>query len=715
VRGFRYVQRVQRCFTPAAILLLAFAAACGSPSRDALVRDPDAGADAGDAAPDGPLDAGADADPSLGAPCTDDPQCDDHVTCTFDACDPAAHRCRNTPDDAQCDDGIYCNGRERCVPARGCGPGPVATCSDDNACTIDRCVEATKSCAHAPRDADGDGDPDDHCVTKRDCDDLDPTVSSTRAEVCANGKDDDCNGAIDEAPCATAANDTCATAPTITAPGTYAFKTTAAKKDYTASCGVTTPAAAHDVVALVTIPAGAPRDIDVWATSAMGETAIALQRICGDPASELGCNAGGTTARARGRSLEPGTYAAIVTTQVETTVELQVDMPDATARPTNESCATPGTIVPETSKVVSIVDAAKDLASACSPIMGELTYALTLAEPADVRIFGATLRGNGAPVIGLRNAHCADEADELRCRIGAGQPLFARGLAAGTYVVTVAASAPIDATVLVKTYPPTTAPPGQTCAAPPAIVPNVRTPIDLSNAEDAINDGCLAGGPDVAFDLALPVTSDVLLVGRFPQNEVGGVALDAPSCKVDERLLCGIGSTPVRTSKRAVPAGDYRVVVTDLYGANDSVVAYVRPTAAPIAVTGADTCAAAIDIPPEGGFFTGDTTAATPTCDDGCDAPSPPGGAPDQVLRLVLTEPKHVVLSMDGSTYTTIVDVRQGPTCPGTEVAGACYVGFSGARSFLDIDLPASTYWIVIDGYAGDKGPWNLDVRVLPP
>jgi hypothetical protein len=105
-----------------------------------------------------------------------------------------------------------------------------------------------------------------------------------------------------------------------------------------------------------------------------------------------------------------------------------------------------------------------------------------------------------------------------------------------------------------------------------------------------------------------------------------------------------------------------------------------------------------------------------PDYGSGCDAPNqPPGGAPDQVLGLNLTQPQRVVLDMEGSQYTTLLDVYEGPSCPGTPVPNACYVGFGAQRSFLDLELSAGQYWIVVTGYAGQKGAWDLDVRVLPP
>ena len=702
-------------------VLAFFVGGCGSSTRDPLALGPTVDAGSGDVAVDAPstivVDAGDDG-AILGAPCTDDPQCDDKVACTFDTCDPALHRCRNVTDDSRCDDGIYCNGAEKCVAAHGCTGGAVVTCEDADACTIDRCVEASKSCDHAPRDVDGDGDPDDHCVAKHDCDDLDPAVASTHVEVCANGKDDNCDGKIDEQPCSSPANDICGNALAIGAPGTYAMTTVAAKRDYPASCGVGIPSAGVDVVAAITIPAGAPKDLVVWGSVQTGEIAIAFQAACGDPTSELACSSGSGASilPARARSLGPGTYFAIITTQTPTAVELQVDLLDATTKPANETCANAAPIAVDVATPVSIVDAAKDLAGACFSGTGELTYALTLTEASDVRVFATTVHGSGTPVVGLRNAHCVDATDELHCRVGTTHPLFARNLAAGTWILTVAATTAIDASIVVKTAPATIAPPNQTCAAPPTLVSGTTIPVDLSNQEDAIKDGCYPGAPDAAYDFSIANTSDVLVVGRFPQIEVGAISIDHPTCAVADVITCAVSSTPVRVSKRALDPGDYRVVIADTNGAQNTLSTYIRDTVPPTAIAGSDTCASSVfDITGEGGFFTGDTTTATADFDDSCDTPTPPGGANDQILRMVLTQPQHVILNMDGSTYATILDVRAGTTCPGIEVANACYVGFNAARSFLDLPLPADTYWIVVDGFNGAKGPWNLDVRILPP
>ncbi|MDF2698206.1 MAG: hypothetical protein K0S65_6589, partial [Labilithrix sp.] len=663
-------------------------------------------------------DAGPEVDPTLGGPCTEDVQCDDLIPCTFDRCDKDLSRCRNTPDDTQCADSEYCNGQETCVLRKGCAPGPVVTCQDDNNCTIDRCVEATRSCERGPRDSDGDGDPDDHCSPKRDCDDTDPTVSSQRAEICGNFKDDNCNGQVDEQPCSTAANDACSTALAVTAAGTFLLNTTAAKKDYATSCTVTNPGAARDIVLAITVPAGDAKDVLVRAkTSApSNEVAVALEATCGVAGSELGCGRvpAAPEARAIARSVATGTTVyAIVTTQAESAVDVTVDLLPASTKPTNESCTAPQAVPLDAPFTVSLVDPAKDLPSSCDTARtGELTYAFTLADPRDVRIFASTLLGSGEAVVSLRDTTCTDE---LRCRLGSTPPVFARNLAAGTHVFSVAGSTQIDTSVVVKTYPPTPTPPNQSCSTAPDITPNTALTVDLSGQEDAIRNGCLPGGPNAAYKLDLAQPSDVLLIGRFPQGDVGAVSLNRAACTMADLIECAPGTTPQRASRRNLAAGSYRAVITDQKGLSAQLTALVRPTVPPTVVT-SDDCINPQTIPETGGFFTGDTTNATAEFSAGCDSPGQPiGGANDQLLRLVLTQQRRVVFDMSGSVNTTVLNVRSGDLCPGIEVPNTCNVGTSASRSFLDTTLAAGTYWIQLDGYAGAVGPWNLDVRVLPP
>lgn len=713
--------RVVRSFAPA-VAALAITAACSStPAIDSTARfdggSQDARADTAlDAGPDGPP-----TDPTLGDPCGEDAQCGDGLDCTYDRCDQTLSppRCRNTPDDTQCADALYCNGRERCVPRLGCRPGEPVTCQDGNACTIDACVEETKSCVRTPRDLDGDGEADDHCTGGTDCDDLDPLVGASRAEVCGNGRDDNCNRRVDEAPCSSPTDDTCQTARTVTAPALLSLSTVASKRDFFTTCGVATPAAARDVVVAVVVPGAAtdpPRDLEVFATGleASGDTAVAILSTCAPSGAELACGHTLLTpqARARARSVRPGMYYVVVTTQSETGVELSVELSDATPPSPNESCAAPLAIATDTPFTVALVDAARDLPSACDSETGELTYAFTLTEPRDVRVVSARLRGSGVPVVSLREPGAC--ANELRCRVGPTPPLLARSLPAGTHVLAVAGTAALDANVIVQTLPPTVAPASATCAAPPALAHNATVLVDLAGYDEIAN-GCLAGGPTAAFELTLTEPSDVLLVGRFPTTEQGAVSLSAVGCAKSDTLACQRDSTPARVGKRNIPAGTYRALLHDEHGERASLGAFVRPTTAPTPVT-ADGCADAHVIPLAGGFFTGDTSARAPDFSASCDGVGgPPAGAGDQLLKLTLPDRRRVLFDMEGSSYATLLNVRVGLACPGTEVPLGCHVGARASRSFLDLDLAAGTYWIQVDGLVGASGAWNLDVRILPP
>ncbi len=695
---------------------LVVAACSATPAIDTTVRF-DGGAT--DAARDAVVDAGPDgpsSDPTLGGPCQDDAQCGDGLDCTFDRCDPALGRCRNTPDDTQCADAVYCNGRERCVPRLGCRAGEPVTCQDGDSCTIDSCVEATRSCERVPRDLDGDGEADDHCAGGTDCDDLDPNVGRSRAEVCGNGRDDNCDRRVDETPCVAPQDDTCQTARTVTAPALLTVSTAATRRDFFTSCGVGTPSASRDIVVRVVVPGGPadpPSDLEVFATSPTGDTAVAILSACTPSGAELACGHTKLSpqARARARSVPPGTYFVVVTTQGEASVDLAIERSPGTVKPTNEGCSKPTPIAIDTPFTVSLVDATRDLASACESETGELTYAFTLTQPQDVRVVSARLRGSGVPVLSFRDPTCTGE---LRCRSGPTPPLLSRSLPAGTHVLAVGATAALDANVVVQTSAPTTAPPSSTCAAPPVIAHNTTVGVELAGF-DEIQNGCLPGGPSAAYELSLTQPSDVLLVGRFPTTEQGAVALGGLACTKADTLVCQKDSTPARVAKRNVPPGTYRALIHDERGERASLGVFVRPTVAPVVVT-AEGCSDAQIVPPEGGFFTGDTTARAADFSASCDGPGgTPNGAKDQLLKLTLTDRRRVILDMQGSSYATLLNVRGGATCPGTELANGCYVGLRGARSFLDLDLAAGIYWLQVDGYAGASGTWNLDVRVLPP
>ena len=680
----------------------------------------------------GTADAGDDADDSvLGGPCTQSDQCNDGIDCTFDQCDHELARCRFVPDDSTCQNGLYCDGVEICDPKHGCTFGEPVTCSDGNACTIDSCDEASHNCLHVPRDADGDGDPDGHCPGGHDCNDQDPSVSSLAPELCANGVDDDCDGETDEADCVAPSNDDCLDPLAISAPGVYAMSTLGAHLDYAASCGVPNLAVASDVVAAIMLPAGPPVDVQLTAhtpTSPGADVALALFGQCGDPASEIACSPsylsaqGGNVAKVRGRSLGDPAQAlalpAMVFTSPGSDLTLRLELLPASTAPSNETCGTAAPLAPSVPVVASLEGALPDVASACAPLTGDLLYQFDLAAPSNVDLYASSIDGDGYPSISLRTAACALPEDEITCQLGAAPHIFRHSLPAGTYTVAVAASVPTDVLLTLEVSAPTAPPPDDDCVAPPVLEPNHTIPVSFVGHQDDVGTGCLVGAVDAAYDLELSEASDVLVVGRFSSGDRAAAEIELPACATpQDQLACGTASlSPLRAAKHNLPAGSYRVVAGSQQGAPMQITAFVRPAVPATIVPFADSCSDVLTIPPTGGFFQGNTSNASANYKAGCDQGGQgPGGAREQMLELLLTAPKRVVLDMQGSGYTTLLDVRRGPACPGEEVPNGCAAGYYPERSFLDLQLEAGTYYLQVDGYAGASGPWFLDVRVVDP
>ena len=687
----------------------------------------DAASDAGGGGEGGgPIDAGADADSTLGGPCVDDAQCQDDLDCTFDACDPVLLRCRSTPDDVKCQNGVYCDGLERCDAKLGCVLGAPVSCDDKTPCTIDTCDEATQGCKHAPRDADGDGDADWHCPGGKDCDDADPTISSLGIEVCANGKDDNCDTQIDETPCGTPEHDTCLDPLLIAATGTYAMSTFGAAFDYPTTCGLGSQPSARDVVAAVVLPAGPLVDVEVKAGTLGYPVAVAVAAECADPSSEIACSGqfsapqGGLFAKVRARGLgsptEETAYPIYAATSPGALLALDVSILPAAPKPTHETCGTAAPITPGVAVIASIIDAAKDLGSACNTPLGELVYTFDLAAPADVDVYASSIDGDGLPVISLRGAGCALPEDEITCQSSPAAHVFRHALPAGSYFVAVSASAPTSVQLTVEVSAPTAPPADEGCAGAPILAPNQTIAVALAEHQDDVSLGCAAGLVDAAYALDLPVASDVLLVQRIAQGDLGVVGLTDPACAPGALVCQAAGVSPVRAARRNVPAGAYRVVAESQYGQGVELTAFVRPAVPPTLVPFADTCADAVVVPPGGGLFQGNTANASAHYSAGCDQGGVMGGgAKEQMLSLTLTETKRVVLDMSGSGYSTLLDVRQGPACPGAELPGACGVGYGPGRSYLDLVLDPRSYYIQVDGYLLDEGPWFLDVRVVDP
>lgn len=655
----------------------------------------------------------------VGAPCSSDRDCDDQIFCTVDHCDPELGRCRRSADPSSCDNGVYCDGSEGCDLERGCVAGEPVSCSDANTCTVDQCREASRSCEHRPRDADGDGDPDGNCNGGGDCDDTDPARSSLVPEICHNGKDDDCDGVADESDCGDPKYDVCATSLNISASGHYRMDPTVATANYAASC--ISESGVRDLVLTVQVPASGA-DLDITAESQGASLGLASATQCGDAASEFACAKGvssalgGRVARLHLRSLVGGSIPITLYGSADSEVDLSVAVLPSSVAPANETCGTAVPLEFGTPQLVSLVGARSDLVSECSTGQGDLLYRVTLDEPRDLKVQANSEDGRAQPVLSLIHDPCASTTDELTCREGEPSLLFARALPVGTYYLGISATGPSDVTVLAELAPPSAQPPDETCDGSPFFPINRKQSVSLAEHTDELHLGCFDGSPDAFYSLELAEPSDVAWVASFASGDQARVALVKPPCGTAKDILeCrSFNRSPARAAKRGLAAGSYRVAVETSQGGPVGVTALVRPAAPAILVPFADTCSDAVTIPAQGGRFEGNTANAQGDYSAGCDGASG-SGAPDQMLRLELSRRQRVILDTSESDYTTLLDVRRGPDCPGKELEGGCAAGYVEGKSYLDLDLEAGTYFVQIDGYSGDQGPWVLEAYVVDP
>jgi hypothetical protein len=687
---------------------------------DDAPSSPDAGSEPA------PADAGATEGPRplpdevLGGPCVDDAQCDDGIDCTFGRCDPELGLCRFVADDERCADAVYCNGVERCDPRIGCVAGAPTSCSDSTPCTVDRCDEATRSCVRVDRDVDGDGDVDGNCQPGADCNDLDPLVASTAPELCTNQRDDDCDGAVDEGECQVPEFDTCDDGLAIAASSSYSLSPAGARLDYGEGCSAEAPGA-RELVLLLEVAAGEPRDLDLVARTASGGLTLALPTGCGAAPEPGQCypgaslSSGGGVARLHLHSPAAGVQPIYLYADSNGPIQLEVEEQASSAEPTNIACDARSPLEPATPIEIDLATPFAQLESECPADRADRYFEFSLDETSDVRLSAESLDGFGEPRLSVRSDACSALADELRCTQRALASTQLRALPAGTYVAAVSASGPTRVRLSLDVGPPTPAPPSDSCAAPPALTPNRTEVLDFENHEDDIAVGCSTGAIDTARRLDVDAASDVLLLARFSPGDVGAVSLSLPACEEDGALGCTRTAEELaRVSRRGLPAGEYRVVVESLVGLPATVLAAVRPALAPTLVPGAEGCDDALTIDERGGLYQGNTGNAAPDLSASCDFATP-AGAPDQLLRLALTAPRRVLFDMRGSGFDTLLDVRRGPSCPGEEVERGCAVFSAGDRSFLDLDLPAGEYFVQIDGYAGASGNWFLNVFVLDP
>jgi hypothetical protein len=108
-----------------------------------------------------------------------------------------------------------------------------------------------------------------------------------------------------------------------------------------------------------------------------------------------------------------------------------------------------------------------------------------------------------------------------------------------------------------------------------------------------------------------------------------------------------------------------------------------------------------------GGRFYGSTTGYADNHTGSCGG----AGQPDAVYRVVLTAPRQLRATTDGSDFDTVLYVT---SANGTE--RACNDDVNGTKqSAVDLTLPAGTHFIHVDGKGGGSGVYRVDVNLSAP
>ena len=305
-------------------------------------------------------------------------------------------------------------------------------CDDGDPCTLDSCDEG--SCVHGPMDLDDDGYGDAACGGD-DCDDGDEEVNPAMEELCSDGKDNDCNGAVDtDDESCIMTNDTCAESLILSEGGLVDAATFGMAHDYDSSeCAISDE---RDVVFQFDLEEA--RDIEI---SLSGEASMyfAIQTECGNAVSELLCREFPDTVLVQLAALPAGTYYVVVWTAEETEFRVLYFTMDPATRPANDQCD--GAVDVSAGGTYHGINSSSlnDYAPSClSREEGDVFYTFTTTEAGSVSIVADASDADFPPHVTLAlMSTCGDPATELACDYGDGSVSIARSLSAGTYWIAV--------------------------------------------------------------------------------------------------------------------------------------------------------------------------------------------------------------------------------------------------------------------------------------
>lgn len=251
----------------------------------------------------------------------------------------------------------------------------------------------------------------------------------------------------------------------------------------------------------------------------------------------------------------------------------------------------------------------------------------------------------------------------------------------------------------------------RTCGGPPH--DNCDDPLDVSAGGVFVVDitgatpdhtlGCVgAPRPDVVLRLTLDAPRDVTIEAEGDLFTTA-IALRSSCADRSSELECSTGFPGV-IRRRALAPGTYYVIVTG-YGTGE--IAVSVGLAPPTPPPSNDSCAAPFDVS-AGGTYRGSMLDVRDDLTTGCGF----SGSPDLVYTFTTTEERDVRVSASSTTGESMAwEIR--PACGST--AGALRCAYGSPASGRVHQLPAGTYFLIVEGPGYAEVDFQLDVELLPP
>jgi hypothetical protein len=640
----------------------------------------------------------------------DELPCVDEWPCTVESCNEETDMCSYVTDDSMCANDSFCDGEERCSALHGCVGGTVPDCTDDDICTIDLCDDDRGGCVHDQRDLDGDTYVDANCGGE-DCNDRDAEINPGMEEICDDGKDNNCNLAVDMSDEACRpGNDTCSDPILLTEGVEILGSTWGTAHNYTSSmCYIYS-----ERDAVFRIDLASERDLIVNITSvSAGYVSVAIQPICGDAMSELICQETSSTMTLRRNRLSAGSYYLIVWTDHEGDFDISYTTADPTPRPANDTCDGAVDVSSGGTFTGTMADCMNDYAPTCMYYAGYDTfYTFTLTEPRKITLDLVATSGYPTLALALMTT-CGDAGSELNCIEASyweGSAHIERNfLDAGTYWIAADITEEVTYTLSVTFAAPIYPPANDRCdgaidvSAGGYFVGNL-----MESYRDYTTSCSLSTYTDVAYRFTTTALQDVTL-DLSPIGAAADMALAVVTdCStMTSEVRCRSGN-PAGFTMRSLPAGTYYVIVSGtLHGSGTVRGRYLLDVAfgPPTPVPPNDSCLGAQDIS-AGGTVIGSTLGTFDDYDTDCG----PSNYYDAVYVFTLASPADVILNVDPDVSTEVA-LELERTCGSPASLLDCTSSTLG--EMYAHSVPAGTYYLVVD--TGVETDFNMSVTFGPP